>query len=75
MKVGYISDFFVDEIYGGAEIVDDIIMKSLSNVFEIHRIKSSAQLLECDFYILSNFFNNICVDNLNIICRFFFHQS
>lgn len=55
MKVGYVSDFFVDEIYGGAEIVDDIIIKSLSTAFEVHKIKSSAQLIECDFYILSNF--------------------
>jgi hypothetical protein len=55
MKIGYISDFFVNEISGGAEIVDSIIISKLSEVFDVQKIKSNSVKFESDFYIVSNF--------------------
>ena len=42
MKIGYISDFFAEEVLGGAELVDDIIIRRLSENFVMQKIKSDS---------------------------------
>ena len=41
-KVIFISDFFIDEIRGGAEFCNDALMNSLSHRYSFERIKSQA---------------------------------
>lgn len=62
MNVIYISDFFVDQIAGGGELVDDCLMKHLtSRGFSISKVNSqkvSLDFLEKNkdsFFIISNF--------------------
>ena len=64
MNVIYISDFFVEQIAGGGELVDDCLMKHLtSRGFSITKINSSKvnavflQENKNSFYIVSNFIN------------------
>jgi hypothetical protein len=54
-KIYYVSDFFVDEIVGGAELVDDNIIRYLTKYFDVERIKSQNIVPDTKkFYILSN---------------------
>jgi len=61
-KVIFISDFFIDEINGGAEFCNDALMNSLAHRYSFERIKSQAvnpayinQNADC-FFIVANFF-------------------
>ena len=61
-KVIFISDFFIDEIRGGAEFCNDALMNSLSHRYSFERIKSQAVSSEYiksnaeNFFIVANFF-------------------
>lgn len=56
MKIKFVSDFFIDEIEGGAEYVDDYLIDKLSSVHEITKQKSSKfSQEEYDLWIISNF--------------------
>lgn len=58
MKLLFISDFFVSDLIGGAELVDDTVIKYLQNKFPLIRKKSMEvtkdDLVRSDFIILSN---------------------
>ena len=58
-KLAYISDFFEEEIPGGAEKSDSAFLSLISNDFDIDKIKSSnfmiEKIVEYDFFIISNF--------------------
>ena len=61
-KVIFISDFFIDEVRGGAEFCNDALMNSLKHRFTFHRQKSETVTPEfikdnndC-FFIIANFF-------------------
>tara|TARA_B100001564_G_scaffold270653_1_gene232271 strand:+ start:9755 stop:11365 length:1611 start_codon:yes stop_codon:yes gene_type:complete len=60
-KIYFISDFFVDEVNGGAELVDEEIIKHLSKRNEVVKIKSydsekiKDTFSEPGYYIISNF--------------------
>jgi len=62
MKVIYfISDFFADEINGGAEKCNEALIEKLSEDFQISKIKSSELTTEKienfnGFFIIANFF-------------------
>lgn len=57
-KIAYISDFFLSEVKGGAEFVDDTIINFLKNKVHLTCIKSQDvtkdKLDQFDFFILSN---------------------
>lgn len=62
MSVVYISDFFVDQVKGGAELVDDCLISHLiSRGFPVLKINSDKVNLpflkknKCSFFIISNF--------------------
>ena len=60
-KVVFISDFFVEEIAGGAEICDDVLIKELrSKGIKVSKFKS-AEFTEKHFHLYQrcgfNFFN------------------
>ena len=62
MNIIYISDFFVDQIAGGGELVDDCLMKHLtSRGFSVSRVNSDKadpvflQKNKDNFFIVSNF--------------------
>jgi hypothetical protein len=51
----YVSDFFLDETVGGAELVDNTIMWHLSKEFKVSKVKSRNLILDrSKFYVLSN---------------------
>jgi|10_taG_2_1085330.scaffolds.fasta_scaffold00844_16 GT2 family glycosyltransferase len=60
-KVLYISDLFVEEILGGAELADDVIIQYLGSHFELEKIHSEDVTHETlienqdSFFIISNF--------------------
>lgn len=69
----WISDFFLeDEIIGGAEIVDNIYKKALSDEYEVKKINShlltSSHLEEADILIVSNF-TNLSEEGINKIIQ------
>ena len=39
-KINFISDFFVDELIGGAEKCNDVLINLLSSSFSVNKIKS-----------------------------------
>ena len=57
MKIAFISDFFLKETHGGAEIVDDFLIKKISSHHDI--IKKKSIHFSCsddyDLWIISNF--------------------
>lgn len=59
MRIGFISDFFSDDLVGGAENNDAVLIKFLKEKFEVKTFRSfglkTNQLLEIDFFIISNF--------------------
>lgn len=59
MKVIYISDFFIDELHGGAELSDDVVIKYLiSKRVEVKTVKSlifNPTIHKADTFIISNF--------------------
>ncbi len=56
MKIKFISDFFIEEIKGGAEYVDDCLITELNNHHLVQRQKcKSFTFEEFDCYIVSNF--------------------
>ena len=64
MNIVYISDFFVEQLAGGGELVDDCLIKHLtSRGFSISKVRSSEvnvvffQENRDSFYIVSNFVN------------------
>ena len=64
MNVIYISDFFVEQIAGGGELVDDCLMKHLtSRGFSVSKINADKvdsvylQQNKDSFFIVSNFVN------------------
>ena len=63
-KLVYVSDFFVEQVSGGAEIYDDILLKELqSNGIKVAKFRSHEftdkhvnLYLKCDFnFLISNF--------------------
>jgi len=58
-KILFISDFFYDEVLGGAELNDKILINFLSQSFNIENIKSikvqNTDVDRADFIIVSNF--------------------
>jgi len=58
-KIVYISDYFVDEVLGGAELSDDVVIEYLiSEGYKIQKIKSrnfSPNAVNGDFFVISNF--------------------
>ena len=61
MKIIFISDFFVDEIKGGAEIVDSHLLNLLSKKgLNIEKIKSQNVTQE---YIKNNFDKTFLISN------------
>ena len=61
MKIAFISDFFSNDILGGAENNDSVLIEYLQNKHEITKIKSNdatiKNLINFDFFIISNFVN------------------
>ena len=64
MNIIYISDFFVEHIAGGGELVDDCLIKHLSSRgFSVSRVQSNSvtpvfiQQNKDKFFIVSNFVN------------------
>ena len=64
MNIIYISDFFVEQIAGGGELVDDCLIEHLtSRGFSVSKIQSSQvttvfiQQNKDEFFIVSNFVN------------------
>jgi len=59
MKIGFISDFFENELLGGAELNDSVLIESLKQNFELTKIKTvdfhKFDHTKCDYYIISNF--------------------
>tara|TARA_R110001592_G_scaffold88877_1_gene261540 strand:- start:7569 stop:9185 length:1617 start_codon:yes stop_codon:yes gene_type:complete len=57
MKIAFISDFFLEEMHGGAEIVDDFLIKKISFHHDI--VKKKSDHFSCsedyDLWIISNF--------------------
>lgn len=54
-KIYYVSDFFLNEVNGGAELVDDNIIKYLTKYVDVERVKSTNIAPSSkDFYIISN---------------------
>ena len=57
----YIADFFANQIAGGAELVDDFIIKELKTVYDVKSINSQATTVKTIadnkdlFFIISNF--------------------
>lgn len=62
-KIVFISDFFLDEILGGAEKCNATLIEKLQNKYTVNKIKSS--LVDCSFleqnknntFIVANFFH------------------
>jgi len=60
-KIVYIADFFVHQISGGAELVDDYIIGQLKELYDIKSINSQSVTTEIiednknSFFIVSNF--------------------
>ena len=40
-KIVFISDYFIDEILGGAEKCNDVFIKKISPQYKVEKIKSS----------------------------------
>lgn len=82
MKIFFISDFFVDEIKGGAEIVDDNLIALLgAKKVDVEKIKShqlSESFLKQNFdktFLISNFTRiNPRMLNLLSACRYFIFE-
>ncbi len=60
MKIGFIADFFSNQILGGAELNDSVLIDKLEkrgyNIKKITSSKTSVEdVLDCDFFIVSNF--------------------
>ena len=60
MKIGFISDFFSDDILGGAELNDSVLISKLESMgFKVVRLRSSTltvdDILKFEFFIVSNF--------------------
>ena len=62
MKIVYISDFFVEQVAGGGELVDDCLMKHLSSrgfsILKVNSQNTTQDFLEKNkdsFFIVSNF--------------------
>lgn len=60
-KIAFVSDYFSDEIVGGAENNDSVLIDYLKEYYDIQKIKSASatktSLEKFDFYIISNFVN------------------
>ena len=58
-KIIYISDFFVGEILGGAELSDNVVINYLTaEGYEVQKIKSrrfSPNFVDGEFFVISNF--------------------
>ena len=59
MKVAFVSDFFDNQLLGGAELNDGVLIKHLQKKFSVKSIKSTeckkSDLEGSDFVIVSNF--------------------
>lgn len=57
MKISFVSDYFLEEVHGGAEIVDDFLIKKISSLHSVTNMKS--KYFSCsgnyDLWIISNF--------------------
>ena len=62
MNIGFIADFFSDQILGGAELNDSVLISNLSERgLQVDKLISSEvsvdDILKYDFFIVSNFVN------------------
>ena len=61
MKVVFISDFYSKDLLGGAELNDSVLIRFLSNQFEVICVHSHMltyqQIIENEVFIVSNFAN------------------
>ena len=61
MKIAFVSDFFlVDGVIGGAELVNDCLIKHLQDrdyTVEVYRSNEFKDTSRHDFFIISNFVN------------------
>ena len=60
MKILFISDFYINEIIGGAEICNNVLINKLKNCYNItceksHNVKIQ-DIEKYDFFIIANFF-------------------
>ena len=59
MKILFIADFFSDDLLGGAESNDSVLIDFLNQKFDLVRMRSSDvdidKMLSFDFFIVSNF--------------------
>ena len=70
-KIIYISDFFADEILGGAELSDNVVIEYLANKgYNIKTVKSQTfdpTIHKADTFIISNF-TGLSKENINLFC-------
>ena len=70
-KIVFISDFFANEIRGGAELCNDALIKLLRKKYDVTTVKSSdvnPYLLQENlnsFFIIANFF--MLIKSLNLL--------
>ena len=60
MKILFISDFYINEIIGGAEICNNVLINKLKHCYNItceksHNVKIQ-DIEKYDFFIIANFF-------------------
>ena len=60
MKIGFVADYFSNQLLGGAELNDSVLINKLEERgYNIKKIISSSasieDVLDCDFFIVSNF--------------------
>lgn len=81
-KIVFIADYFEDEIPGGGEKCNEVIIDFLSKKYEVLKIKSRFVNLELlknnsnSFFIISNFLelNNNCLFQIQNNCRYAIYE-
>ena len=63
-KIVFISDFFENQVSGGAEIYDDVLIKELSKTHKICKFNSSEFTVK-DFNLYKSYGFNFLISNLN----------
>jgi len=82
MKLVFIADYYVDDILGGGEICNDVVITKLSDTFDILKIKSnkcSISFLEenkNNFFIIANFLNisQDCLRYITNNCKYIIYE-
>lgn len=68
MKIGWISDYNIDTRKGGAQLTDHFVIQELVKEHEViqyglFNVLSSDMMLDCDFYVISNWVNLFKFEN------------